>query len=321
MNLSAYLKQRQTLINRALDRYLPSPYSAPGRVHDRGGRAPAAGNGAASTSRIHEAMRYSVLGEGKRIRPVLALAACEAAGGKVSDALHAACALELIHAYSLVHDDLPAMDDDDFRRGKPSCHKKFGEALGILTGDALLTYAFDLLTRANSAEANGEASSSRSHHGASVHLRVIREVAEAVGTEGMVGGQVADVMGMRGASVRGSILRLRSGSPRTVEAIESIHARKTGALISVSVRAGALLGRATPTAYSALRRYGDRVGLVFQLVDDLLDKDGAARLQGKSQVWRRAERLTEEAVAAVKPLGSRADPLRELARFILTRSS
>ncbi len=273
MNLSAYLKQRQGLVNRALDRYLPSPYSVPGR--------------------IHEAMRYSVLGEGKRIRPVLALAACEAAGGKVSDALHAACALELIHAYSLVHDDLPAMDDDDFRRGKPSCHKKFGEALGILTGDALLTYAFDLLTRAN--------------HGASVHLRVIREVAEAVGTEGMVGGQVADI----------AIPRAKLDA----RAMELINARKAGALISGSVRVGALLGRATPTVYSALCRYGDRVGLVFQLVDDLLDKDGAVRLHGKEKVWRRAGRLPQEAVAAIRPLGVRAEPLRELAQFILKRKS
>jgi geranylgeranyl diphosphate synthase type II len=298
MNLSVYLRQRQTLVNRALDRTLPSPNSAPGR--------------------IHEAMRYSVLGEGKRIRPVLALAACEAAGGKTSDALHAACALELIHAYSLVHDDLPAMDDDDFRRGKPSCHKKFGEALGILTGDALLTYAFDLLTRANHdrggqelAAGNGAASSSRSH-GASVHLRVIREVAEAVGTKGMVGGQVADVAStQRGQTPRGL----------TPQAVEFINAKKTGALISVSVRAGALLGRAKPAAYRALSRYGDRVGLVFQLVDDLLDKDGAVRLQGKEQVWRRAQRLTQEAVATVRPLGVRAEPLRELARFILKRKS
>ena len=278
MNLKAYLKQRQTLVNRALERALPPPRSAPGR--------------------IHEAMRYSVLGEGKRIRPVLALAACEAAGGKASDALHAACALELIHAYSLVHDDLPAMDDDDFRRGKPSCHKKFGEALGILTGDALLTYAFNLLTRAN--------------HGASVHLRVIREVAEAIGTEGMVGGQVADIVStQRGQTPRGL----------TPQAMELINTRKTGALISGSVRVGALLGRATPSVYSALRRYGDRVGLVFQLVDDLLDKDGAARLQGKEKVRQRAERLTQEALSAVRPLGARAEPLRELARFILTRSS
>ncbi len=273
MNLNAYLKQRQTLVNRALDRALPSPNSVPGR--------------------IHEAMRYSVLGKGKRVRPVLVLAACEAAGGKVTDALHAACALELIHAYSLVHDDLPAMDDDDFRRGKPSCHKKFGEALGILAGDALLTYSFELLTRAN--------------HDPSVHLKVIQQVAQSVGTQGMVGGQVADIATPRA--------KLDS------RAMEFINTRKTGALISGSVRVGALLGRAKPAVYRALCRYGDRVGLVFQLVDDLLDKDGAVRLSGADPVRRRAERLTREAVAALEPLGRRAEPLRELARFILTRSS
>ncbi len=273
MNLKAYLKQRQTLVNRALKGVLPPPASVPGR--------------------IHEAMRYSVLGEGKRIRPILVLAACEAAGGKVPDALHAACALELIHAYSLVHDDLPAMDDDDFRRGKPSCHKKFGEALGILTGDALLTYAFDLLTRAN--------------HDPSIHLQVIREVTGAIGTKGMVGGQVADIM----------IPKNQLDS----RAMEFINTRKTGALLSGSVRVGALLGRAKPAAYRALCRYGDRVGLVFQLVDDLLDEDGAVRLSGRTEVRRQAERLTDQAIAALKPLGTRAEPLRQLARFILTRSS
>ena len=273
MKLKSYLKQRQTLVNRALTGYLPPTGSVPGR--------------------IHEAMRYSVLGEGKRIRPILVLAACEAAGGRVSDALHAACALELVHAYSLVHDDLPAMDDDDFRRGKPSCHKKFGEALGILTGDALLTYSFDLLTRAN--------------HDPSIHLKVIREVAQAIGTEGMVGGQVADM----------AIPKSRLDS----RAMEFINTRKTGALLSGSVRVGALLGRAKPAAYRALCRYGDRIGLVFQLVDDLLDKDGAVRLSGKSQVRRQAEQLTDRAIADLKPLGTRAEPLRQLARFILTRSS
>ncbi len=287
MDLKPYLKQRQGLVNRALERYLPPPNSVPGR--------------------IHEAMRYSVLGEGKRIRPILTLAACEAVGGKGSEALHAACALELIHAYSLVHDDLPAMDDDDFRRGRPSCHKKFGEALGVLTGDALLTYAFELLTRANSAEANGAVSSNGSHHGAGVHLRVIREVAKAVGTEGMVGGQVADV----------AIPKAKLDS----RAMNFINTRKTGALISGSVRVGALLGRGSPAAYKALCTYGDKIGLVFQLVDDLLDKDGAVRLSGGDPVRRQAERLTAQAISALKPLGKRAEPLQELARFILTRSS
>ena len=287
MNLKAYLKQRQTLVNRALQGALPAPGSVPGR--------------------IHEAMRYSVLGKGKRIRPILALAACEAVGGKLSEALQAACALELVHAYSLVHDDLPAMDDDDLRRGKPSCHKKFGEALGILTGDALLTYAFELLTRANSARADGSVSSNGNGRGSAVRLNVIREVAKAIGTQGMIGGQVADV----------AIPRNRPDS----RSMEFINTRKTGALISGAVRVGALLGRAKPQDYRMLQRYGDRIGLVFQLVDDLLDKDGAVRLSGRDPVRRRAERLTAQAIDALKPLGGQAEPLRELARFILTRSS
>lgn len=274
MNLTTYLNHRQRLVNRALGEALPP-----------GGRGPAP---------IHQAMRYSVLGAGKRIRPILALAACEAVGGKASHALHAACALELIHAYSLVHDDLPSMDDDDFRRGKPSCHKKFGEAVGVLTGDALLTFAFERLTAGN-------------HRGASVHLQVIREIARAVGTEGMVGGQVADV---------------RAWAKRVTPAqMESINRRKTGALLAASVRVGALLGGAKPAAYRAICRYGERIGLVFQLVDDLLDRDGAAARSGAETVRRRAEMLTRQAIADLSPLGKRAEPLRALAQFILTRKS
>lgn len=272
MNLQSYLKHRQKRINRALEKFLPVP-----------GRGPAP---------IHQAMRYSVLGEGKRIRPILALAACEAAGGKISDALPAACALEMIHAYSLVHDDLPSMDDDDFRRGKPSCHKRFGEAVGVLTGDALLTFAFQTLARSN-------------HHPASVHLDVIRQIAQAIGTEGMVGGQVADIRA--------------AGKRITPQAAEAINNRKTGALIAVSVRVGALLGGAGPSVYRALCRYGDRMGLVFQLVDDLLDKDGSVRSSGSGAVRRRAQALTRRAISDLEPLGRRAEPLRALAQFILTR--
>ncbi|MBI3323451.1 MAG: polyprenyl synthetase family protein [Candidatus Omnitrophica bacterium] len=282
MQLQPYLHRRQQLINRAMDRALPSA------------QGQAAG--------IHRAMRYSVLGEGKRVRPILTLAACEAVGGRASSALHAACALEMIHAYSLVHDDLPAMDDDDFRRGKPSCHRKFGEALGILTGDALLTYAFELLTGKNGAK------SETWHRSDQVHLRVIREVARAIGTEGMIGGQVADV-------------RAADGGRATARQLESINARKTGALIGCSVRIGGLLGRATPAQYRALCAYGERIGRVFQLVDDLLDSDGLARRSGPDAVRRRAEKLTRSAVSALRPLGRRAEPLRELARFILRREA
>jgi geranylgeranyl diphosphate synthase type II len=275
MNLKSYLHQRQNWVNRALNKYLPLPKSVKGSVH--------------------EAMRYSVLGDGKRIRPVLALASCEAAGGKVDQAIHAACALELVHAYSLVHDDLPAMDDDDLRRGKPSCHKKYGEAIGILTGDALLTFAFELLTRSKAKPA--------------VQVRVIREIAQAIGTEGMVGGQVADIFFM--------------SQGRTVDAktMDYINRRKTGALLSASVRVGALLGGANTAAYRRFSLYGENVGLVFQLIDDILDKDGAVRGSSVEAVRRRAEKLTDEAIAALKPFGKRAEPLRQLAQFLVTRGS
>ncbi|MCM8811540.1 MAG: polyprenyl synthetase family protein [Candidatus Omnitrophica bacterium] len=239
-------------------------------------------------------MRYSVLGEGKRIRPILALAACEAVGGSVKKALPAACALELIHAYSLVHDDLPAMDDDDVRRGRPSCHKKYGEALGVLTGDALLTYSFELLASGG----NGDSA---------VRLKVIREIAKAIGTQGMIGGQVVDIESGSGRS-RGAVM-------------EYINSRKTGALISASVRIGALMGGATPKQYQAISSYGDKVGLVFQLVDDQLDRDGAVRLYGVRAVRERAQSLTRSAVNSLRMFGSKGRSLEALAFFILTRNS
>ncbi len=274
MELKAYLKQRQVLINRALGTLLPPAREFP--------------------VSIHRAMRYSVLGEGKRIRPILVLAACEAIGGKVSRVLPIACALELIHAYSLVHDDLPAMDNDDFRRGKPSCHKQFGEALGVLTGDALLTFSFELLTQGN-------------HLPDSVRLKVIREIAQAIGTQGMIGGQVADVAFTQG--------KLRP------QMLEYVNTRKTGALIAASVRVGALLGGASPKEYRLLSSYGRKIGLVFQLVDDLLDGDGAARTHGSEVVRKRAHRLTQSAIDSLAPLGKKAQSLKALAQFILTRNA
>lgn len=268
LRLRSYLNERQALVNRALGSLLPKAREIPGK--------------------IHQAMRYSVLGEGKRIRPILVLAACEAVGGKISKALPAACALELIHAYSLVHDDLPSMDNDDFRRGKPSCHKQFGEAIGVLTGDALLTYSFELLSRGDG------------------NLKVIQEVAKAIGTEGMIGGQVLDI------SLNGKAV---------LRQLEEVNRRKTAALIAASVRVGALLGRANPPQYRRLSRYGKSIGLVFQLVDDLLDRDGFAKLCDPGTIRRRAERLTRSAKEAIVPLGNRAQPLQALAQFILTRNS
>ena len=267
--IASYLKQRQALINRALERSLPSAAAYP--------------------PVIHEAMRYSVLGEGKRIRPILTLAATEAVGGALDEALPAACAVELVHAYSLVHDDLPAMDDDDMRRGRPSCHKQFDEAIGILAGDALLTHSFQLLAQQRRRPA--------------VWLAVAHALAQGAGTFGMIGGQVADIDPKREA----------------LKTQEYILVHKTGALITAAVRMGALAGGATAAQLKRLTRYGECVGLVFQLVDDLLDHDGVAVTWGEDVTRQRAETLTREAQRVLAPFGTRAEPLRALAEFLLTR--
>lgn len=271
--LAAYLKQRQALVNRALERALPKASDDP--------------------PVIHEAMRYSVLGEGKRIRPILTLAACEAVGGALEEALPAACAIELIHAYSLVHDDLPAMDDDDERRGRPSCHKRFGEAIGILAGDALLTYSFELLARQQTRPA--------------VWRQITETLARAAGTLGMVGGQVVDVQ--------------FAGKTPDAKTQDYIVTRKTGALIAAAVAMGGLAGGATGARQARLARYGECIGVVFQLVDDVLDRDGVAVTCGVSETRRRAESLTAQAKAAVASWGSRAEPLQALADFLLTREA
>ncbi len=236
-------------------------------------------------------MRYSVLGDGKRIRPILTLAAAEAVGGALEEAMPAACAIELVHAYSLVHDDLPAMDDDDLRRGRPSCHKQFGEAIGILAGDALLTLSFELLARPARRPAAWQA--------------IARELARGAGTFGMIGGQAADVQAVGRRPARA--------------ALEYILAHKTGALITAAVRMGGLAGGASRAALASITRYGECVGLVFQLVDDLLDRDGVVPVWGEAPTRRKAQMLTDEAKRAVASLGRRAAPLQSLADFLLTR--
>ncbi|MBI4226643.1 MAG: polyprenyl synthetase family protein [Candidatus Omnitrophica bacterium] len=271
--LATYLKHRQALIHRALDTVLPPAGEAP--------------------SVIHEAMRYSVLGDGKRIRPILTLAAAEAVGGALEEAMPAACAVELVHAYSLIHDDLPAMDDDDLRRGRPSCHKQFGEAIGILAGDALLTLSFAILSARRRRPA--------------VWIAVARELARGAGTFGMVGGQVMDIQGV--------------GRTPDRQAMDYILTHKTGALITAAVRMGGLAGGASRAALAKLTRYGECVGLVFQLVDDLLDRDGVVPVWGEAPTRRKAQTLTGEATQAVASLGRRAEPLARLAEFLLTRAA
>jgi geranylgeranyl diphosphate synthase type II len=265
--------------------------------------------------RIHEAMRYSVLAPGKRLRPILVIAGAEAAGGRAEDVLDTACALELIHAYSLIHDDLPAMDDDDYRRGRLTSHKVFGEAMAILAGDALLTLAFQLV--AQNYRPTMEANRLRD---------VLSDIAAAAGHDGMVGGQVADLE--------------CEGKRVSADTVDYIHAHKTGALIRTSLRVGARLCGATAPQIEALSVAGARLGLAFQIVDDILDVVASSaelgKTAGKDQVQHkatypalhgldasraRARALVAEAEEALIGLGSRAEPIRALGRFILERKA
>ncbi len=241
-------------------------------------------------------MRYAVFSGGKRVRPILALAACEAVGGKEKDVMAAACALELIHNYSLVHDDLPCMDDDDTRRGRPTCHKKFGEMTAVLAGDALLTLAFQILN-----STNGAGSLKDSHR----KFAVARLIAEAVGSRGMVGGQVVDMEYQK--------------KELDLPTIEYINTHKSGALIAVSLRAGALLGGGTARQVEALYRYGKSLGLLFQIVDDILDREGYAEVIGLHEAGKEAERLLDKAKKELAVFGFRGRNLGKIAGFVFTR--
>jgi len=243
VNLSEYLQSRRALVDRTLDAALP-PADTPPAV-------------------IHEAMRYAVLGGGKRIRPIVAIAAAEACAAKIERLLVPLCALELIHTYSLVHDDLPPLDDDDLRRGRKTTHIVYGEAMGILTGDALLTEAFAWLAKPiEGVEAARQ-------------VRAIREVATAVDSTGMIGGQVADIVAERSQESS-------DDHDALVRELHFIHRNKTGKLFTASVVLGGLLGGAGEERLAALRRYGDALGLAFQIVDDLLDIEESSATLGKT---------------------------------------
>ena len=290
--LSEYLNEVRRQVGEALTRYLPA-------------------EGGACPSRLESAMRYSLMAGGKRLRPLLCVLAAEACGGSRDEAMPAACALEMVHTYSLIHDDLPAMDDDDLRRGRPTCHKAYDEATAILAGDGLLTLAFQVLAQ----RVRGEVAA----------VRCVRALAEAAGPEGMVGGQMADL------EAEGRL----DGTP---EALEAIHRRKTGALLRASLRMGAHVAGASEDEVAALDRYGEAIGLAFQIVDDLLDVQGDEAKLGKrvgkdSELGKwtypgflgvegsrlRARQLADEAVAALAPLGTRGDRLRALAMDLLER--
>ena len=239
---------------------------------------------------IHKAIQYAVFTGGKRFRPVLALSACQACGGRPQDALLAALAVELIHTYSLVHDDLPALDNDDMRRGKPTCHKKFGEANAILAGDALQTLAFEWIAMI--------VPSPRA-------LLILREIARAAGTHGMIGGQVADLE----APARKKSLREH----------DFISRYKTGALIRVSAVAGAIAAGATARERKAIACYGECLGLAFQVVDDILDKDGYCKVMSVRTATQKARGLIDRAKKEAKLLGTGAKELIFLTDFLRQR--
>jgi len=266
-------------------------------------------------TRLHEAMRYCVLGGGKRVRPALLFAAARTVGLEEDEVEAAACAIELVHVYSLVHDDLPAMDDDDLRRGRPTCHKAFDEATAILVGDALQPLAFQLLARDRALP-----------EAPAIRLRLIELLAQAIGTFGMAGGQAIDL------AVQGKRLDIAE--------VEDMHARKTGAMIRVSVlMAAACAPSLEPRLYAALGRFATAIGLAFQIQDDLLDVLGDASTLGKATgadrerakpthpavigiaaSQERVRLLHEQALDALAPFGERAAPLRSLADWLLLRS-
>ena len=291
MDLPEYLRARRAEVDRALDRFLPSAKTRP--------------------ATIHQAMRYSLFAGGKRLRPILCLAAAEACGAPAKVALPLACAVECIHTYSLVHDDLPSMDNDDFRRGRPTCHKAFGEGIAVLAGDALLTIAFEIATTAEPTRRYS--------------LReIIRELATGAGSRKLIAGQVADLEG--------------EGKPATRAQLRYIHENKTAALLTTTVRLGAMSATATAPQLEAITKFGRSLGLAFQVIDDILDvtqtseklgksagKDVAAQkatypaVIGLKKSRLEARRLTSQAHDALAHFGKKADPLRALANHLLER--
>jgi len=293
MNFLDFVAEQQRLVDRELDRLIPSEQTPP--------------------EVIHRAMRYSLFAGGKRIRPILCLATAGTVSESAPGAEVAACALECIHTYSLIHDDLPALDNDDLRRGRATCHKQFGEAMAILAGDALLTVAFELLSRMDGVDDFRKA-------------WLIAELATASGTVGgMIGGQVADLEGER--------------QPPTAELLDRIHRAKTGALLRASVRMGAICAGAASDQLQALSCYGEHIGLAFQIVDDILDVEQSSEALGKTagkdaaqhkitfpavygltESHRMAKQECESARQAVEPFGGRAQRLREVADLIVQRT-
>ncbi|MFQ5465395.1 MAG: polyprenyl synthetase family protein [Thermodesulfobacteriota bacterium] len=293
MDLKTYLAEKREVVEAGLGELLPGEDEYP--------------------QALHKAVRYSLLAGGKRLRPILVLASCEAVGGDPRLALNTACAFECVHTYSLVHDDLPAMDNDDLRRGRPTCHKVFGEATAILAGDALLTAAFGLVA------------STQDVDGARL-VMVIKELARGAGSAGMIGGQMIDIES--------------EGREISFPVLEYIHIHKTGMLLLAAVRSGAILGGATEEELAGLTRYGESAGLAFQVADDILDVVGSSSEMGKptggdekkgkatypsilglDESRKRAAELIGRAVDALDGFGDEAEPLRLIAGYITSRTT
>lgn len=293
MDIRPYWKSRQALFEKALDKALPKAAEAP--------------------ATIHQAMRYSLFAGGKRLRPILVLAAAETLGGKPAEAMPLACAVECIHTYSLIHDDLPCMDDDDLRRGKPTSHKVYGEGIAVLAGDALLTIAFELAAQVPGWKRYSTAD-------------VVRELAHASGSRALIAGQVIDLE--------------CEGKKITPRQLATIHQCKTAALITSSLRLGAMSADATPKELEAISRFGLALGLAFQVIDDILDitqtseqlgksagKDVAAEkatypsILGMEKAKKEAARLTTLARTSLKPLGKKAEILHAISDYMLNREN
>lgn len=292
-DLNSYLLSKRKQIDRAIDKIIDQTDNS---------------------SVVVSAMRHSLMAEGKRIRPILCIAACQAVSGQTEDVIRVACALEMIHTYSLIHDDLPAMDNDDLRRGKPTCHIAFDEATAILTGDALLTLAFEILSSMEPNNINN----------ALKWLRVINIIAKAAGYKGMIEGQIKDIAA--------------EGNPLGLEDLEQMHALKTGALIEASIITGAILGNGSFEQVEQLNIYAKNIGLAFQVIDDILNVEGDPAVMGKDvgtdQARKKstypsilgigkskefAKNLVKNALQALDYFDNKSDPLRAIAHYIIDR--
>ncbi|RMF92817.1 MAG: polyprenyl synthetase family protein [Candidatus Schekmanbacteria bacterium] len=296
MEIEKYIKARKKLINEELDRLLPNPTTYP--------------------QSIKKSMRYSTFAGGKRLRPILCLATCESLGGSFRKALPFACAIEMIHTYSLIHDDLPALDNDDFRRGMPTNHKKFGESTAILTGDALLTYAFQIMTAPETIK----------RVGAEKAVKISKDIADKAGIFGMIGGQVADI-----ESEKKNISKQR---------LRFIHLNKTAALITASIRTGAIVADCSKKELEKLTNFGEKIGLAFQIKDDILNVEGSKDLTGKSvgsdaekgkatypalygleKSKKIAKKLIEESDSIIESMNLKFSYLKDIAQMVLSRNN